>query len=517
MSACKDLREFIKRLEEKGELVRIKREVDARNFELASYIRHMEDGPNKAILFEKVKGYSMPVVANLYGSFRRCAIGCGIEEPTLEEIERHRRNPRGGPGSLGGISIDAFSMSDEQRVLWILLKQKIANLEQKASRGELPTQTVSDGPCQEVVITKEIDIWETLPVPWGCKEDGGPYINPAGAVMKDPESGVFNIGGYRHMVHPKKYGKDKIGAQILNINDAYRIMEKLKKRGEKYADIALCVGPNPAVNLMAWYHPPNLFSLTSPWSELNIASGFLGEPLKLVKCKTVDLKVPVDTQVVIEGKIPLNEKMLEGPMAEYTDTSACHQEETFIQVTAITHRRDAIFHALLSGRSREHATGSFFTTLGLEEDFLTRIRQAYPTVKDVAFFAGSHCAHMVVSVKQNHQGQDRELLNFMMETDTLGTLFKYVTIVDDDIDPYNSEQVEWARAQRAGKPDDFLLFHKARGYDYDPLKDEEGTVTRLGILATLPFGEKFQRPGPPQEMLERTRKAFEKELAGGTG
>ena len=100
MVESKDLGEFIKVLEEEGELVRIRREVDARSFELSSYVRHMEDGSNRAILFEKVKGYPMPVVANLYGSIMRCAIGCGVEG-TPEEIKRYRKDPKGSPGELG--------------------------------------------------------------------------------------------------------------------------------------------------------------------------------------------------------------------------------------------------------------------------------------------------------------------------------------------------------------------------------------------------------------------------------
>jgi UbiD family decarboxylase len=218
--------------------------------------------------------------------------------------------------------------------------------------------------------------------------------------------------------------------------------------------------------------------------------------------------------VVIEGRIPLdkNEKILEGPMAEYTDTYASNEPQPFIQVTAITHRKDALFHVLLSGRSREHATGGMFVGLGWADYFLTRVRGVFPSVKDASLLAGSHGCHLVVCLEQRYNGEDKQLLHYLMGT----TRYKFITIVDEDIDPHNCEEVEWARNMRAGKnPDDYVIVPKSRAYDLDPCKDEEDKVSRLGILATLPFGEKYVRTGPPPEWLEKTRKAFEEELGVG--
>jgi UbiD family decarboxylase len=507
MSACKDLREFIEKLEERGELVRIKREVDAGSFELSAYVRHSEDGPNKAVLFEKVKGYGMPVIGNLFGNIKRCAIGLGVEAGP-EDIRRFRKDPRGGPGGLGGASVDAFSMTDEERALWILLQKKFHEMEEKASRGELSTEIVQDGPCKEVIITKDIDLLKILPVPWGCEGDGGPFINPGGMITRAPDTGLLNIGGYRHMINSEVYEKDRIGVMLVEAHDGAHIVDQYRRRGDEFAEIALIVGMNPAVNLMAWYRSPHQFAAKS-WSEFDTASGLMGEPLKMVKCETVDLEVPAHAEVVIEGRISLQEKILEGPMAEYTDYTICNEPMPYIDVTAITHRRDAIYHHLLSGRSLDHIVGSWFVGLGWADTFLARVRKYFPTVKDAAMFPGSYNIHLVVSLEQRYDGEDKQLLLYLMGT----TVYKYITILDEDIDPHNAELVEWARNMRAGtNPDDFMVFERSHAYGLDPCKDAEGKVARLGILATIPFGQKHVRPGPSAEWLEKTKKAFEEEV-----
>ena len=507
MVPAKDLREFIEKLEEQGELARIKREVDAGDFELSAYVRHSEEGPNKALLFENVKGHSMPVLGNLFGNIKRCAIGLGIEASS-EDIRRYRKDPMGSPGGLGGTSVEAFSMSDEDRALWVLCQKKFHEMEDRAARGELSTEIVSDGPCKEVVITKEIDVLKILPIPWGCDGDGGPFINPGGMVTRAPDTGLLNIGGYRHMVNAEYYGKDRIGVMLVEGHDGANIVDQYRRMGKKYAEIALIVGMNPAVNLMAWYRSPHQFT-ANPWSEFDTASGLMGEPLRMVKCETVDLEVPAHAEVVIEGRIALQEKMLEGPMAEYTDYVTCNDPMPFIEITAITHRKDAIYHHLLSGRSFDHIVGSWFVGLGWADTFLARVRKYFPTVTGAAMFPGCYNMHLVVSMKQRYDGEDKQLLFYLMGT----TIYKFVTIVDDDIDPRNAELVEWARNMRAGKnPDDFMVFEKSHAYGLDPCKDEEGKVTRLGILATIPFGEKYERPGPSAEWLEKTKKSFEEEV-----
>jgi 2,5-furandicarboxylate decarboxylase 1 len=510
MKACKDQLEFISRLEKSGELVKITKEVDPRNFELSSLIRHMERGPNKAIVFQKVKDFDMPIAANLYGSFHRLALGIGIE-PTQEEIEQYRGDPHGSSGALGGLVTKGFMITDKERAEIILLSKKILDADSEAARGKGTFRIIDKekAPCKDVVVTKDIDLLKMLPIPWYDHHDAGPYITAAGSVTRDPDSRVLNIGVRRHQVTLARYGKDTMGFQACEYGDGRKIQRKYERMG-KGCEVALCLGLDPATELASVYCAPNMSS-PIPYSEFNIASVLMGEPLEMVKCETIDLEVPANCEIVIEGIIPPGERIEEGPMGEFTDYYGNQETNPFpfIKVTAVTHRKDPVFLGLASGYSQDHLILSAITTLGMEKMYLTRIHQHFPTVQDVAIFSGSHISHLVVSLEQSFPGEDKLLLHHLLGT----TPFKYITIVDDDVEPHNSAEVEWARAMRAGKnADDFTIVPRVLTWEKNPDVNEGYWTTKLGVLATKSFGEKYERTGPPKEMLEKTREFFEKEI-----
>ncbi|MDP2726599.1 MAG: UbiD family decarboxylase [Dehalococcoidia bacterium] len=506
MAVPRDVRSLITLLEKKGDLVRVQTEVDPLNFELSALVRHEEDGHNRAILFEKVKGYRIPVIANLFGSIGRVACGLGIE-PTAEEVERYRRDPHGSLGGFGGSSLDAYTLSDEDRARTLLVKEKIFGAEEEAGKGRYPVKMVNTAPCKEVVITRDIDLPGTLPVPWLCELDGGPFITPAVLVQKDPDTGLLNAGIHRHQVGGEKYGKKRMGALLSEHSDGFRIQQKYEAMG-KPCEIALCIAPEPVIEIAASYFSPGL-RVSPPYSEFNSAGAMLGEPLELVRCATVDLAVPINTEIVIEGFIPPNERIYEGPMAEYPDFYSRQGPLTFVEVTAITHRRDPIFHTCLSGGSREHLVLGALSCIGGERVTLVNVQKLFPTVRDVGIVGGSRRGDLVVSFRKRFEGEDKLLLYHLMAT----TTNRYVTIVDEDIEPHDTEQVEWARATRAGaSPDDFHIFPSTRTFNLDPEQDKDVLATRVGILATMPFGQKYVRTGPPSGVLERTRSLYEKEV-----
>ncbi|MDP2727176.1 MAG: UbiD family decarboxylase [Dehalococcoidia bacterium] len=502
---AQDFRQFVEALEKCGELIRIHSEVDPHNFEVSALMRHEEDGPNRAMLFEKLKGYQMAVVAHPYASIKRLAIALGIE-PTSEDVERYRRDPAGSAGGWAGCTVDAYTWTDEERAMAIMVKDTILRADEEASRGKYIPQIVASGTCQEVVITKDIDVRATLPTPWLCEKDAAPFITPGVLVKRDPDTGILDIGIHRNQVAYKNYGKDKIGVLLSDHSDGFRIQQKYEARGER-CEVALCLGPEPSVQIMAAYTSPHLL-LSPAYSEFAGAGALVGEPVKMVKCKTVDLEAPASTEIVVEGYIPANERIEEGPMAEYPDYYSQTGPLTFIQVTAITHRLDPLYHALMSGGSREHLTLGGITSIGFAQNVLVKVRRLFPTVKDVAFAGGSRLSHLVVSLKKRYEGEERSLLHYLVGT----SYHRYITIVDDDIDPHDDEMVEWARNTRAGhNADDFVIFPRSRTHNLDPEQDKDRLGTKLGILATVPFGEKYERSGPPQSMLEQTRALYERE------
>ncbi|MDP2726448.1 MAG: UbiD family decarboxylase, partial [Dehalococcoidia bacterium] len=435
MKGCNDMREFLETLEEFGELATVKTQVDTRNFELAAMLRLNEHGPNKAILFNKVKGYGIPVISNLYGSIHRLALGVGIH-PTDEQIAKLAKDPRGTTSwAMGGRSMYRFTgyaMTERERAEMILVKEELRAAEAKADEGKPFTKLVSTGPCKEVIIKDKIDVLGTLPVVWHNDKDAGPYINPGALVQRDPDTRVLNTGVRRHLVEHERYGKDKIGAFIVERTDGGRILAKYEERGQR-CEVALCIGINPFVEICANYTSPHMIA-GKTYNEFDIAGAWMGRPLEMVKCETVDLEVPADTEIVIEGYIPPGERIYEGPMAEYTDYYAYQGPTHFIQVTAITMRKNPIYHTLICGHTQEDLYLGAISSFGYEQQGMKRVQAAFPNVKAIANHAGSFGFHTVVSFKPRFAGEDRLLLNFILATSSYS---KYITIVDEDIDPYN--------------------------------------------------------------------------------
>lgn len=507
-----DLPQFIQRLEAQDELVRIKEAVDPRNFELASMVQLMEDGPNKAILFENVKGHDLPVVANLYGTLHRTALALGVE-PTPEQIEQYRDDPRGSPGAMAGMSgrkFNGFAIDARSRAELVLIKELLLEADRRAHAKECPYQLVPTGSCQEVVLTDNIDVTKMLPVVWHATQDASPYITPGGLVQKDPENGILNIGVRRHMVCPERYGPKRIGVQIGTQTPGGKILQKWHERGEA-CPMAIVLGADPVTSVLSTYSSPHYW-MDPPYSEFDMTGVIRGKALELVKCKSIDLEVPANAEIVIEGLCPPppNNKIDEGPMMEFTDYAGTHIVAIpYMEVTAITYRKGALYHTTMSGNSEEHRIGCIWSFFGYEQMGLTQVKRQFPHVKDIGIMAGSHGFHAVVSLKKTYEGEDLQLLHHLLATQ----YFKYVTVVDDDVDPHNSEQVEWARATRAGRSaSDFQIFDRLPTWEMDPEIDDHWRVAKLGVLATRPLGETYEVPSPDRAVMERMRPLFAKYL-----
>jgi UbiD family decarboxylase len=504
------MREMLEWMEQEGELVRIKESVDPRNFELSAIVQLMENGPNKAVFFEKVKGFDMPVVSNLYGSIHRCAMAVGIE-PTPEQIERYQDDPRGSPGAMAGMSgrkMNGFAMDPRTRAEMILIKELLLDADRRAYKKERPYVMVDSAPCQEVVIKDKIDVLNMLPVVWHLREDASPYITPGGLVQKDPDNGLLNIGVRRHMVSHERYQPDQIGVQIGTQTPGGRIIQKYNDRGQP-CPVAICLGPDPVTQLLSTYSSPHYW-MDPPYSEFDMTGVIRNKALELVKCKTIDLEVPADTEIVIEGLCPPppDNKIDEGPMMEFTDYSGTVVAAIqFMNVTAITHRKNPIFHTCMSGNSEEHRVNCIWAFMGYEQMALEQIKRQFPHVKDIGICAGSHGFHAIVSLKKTYEGEDRQVLQYMLATQ----YFKFVTVVDDDIDPHNSEAVEWAKATRAGRHvEDYIISPQMPTWEMDPEIDKYWRVAKLGILATRDIGETYSQPTPDPAMMEKMRAVYEK-------
>jgi 2,5-furandicarboxylate decarboxylase 1 len=498
-----DFREFLAVLEREGELLRVRREVEPRNFELAAVVRKAEEETGQAVLFERVADYPrMRATANLYGTLCRIALGLGLA-PTAEETRTLSRQSRGGPGGMAGCTRASHLMSERERASAVKIR---AALERAvADAGRFAPDRVAKSPAQDVVVREDVDILRELPVVWHCMEDRGPFITPGVWVTRDPDTGAYGMGVFRGQVTPETYGPNRMGALFSAHSDTLKRLLRYEEKGQD-VPTAIMLGPEPAVQIAAVHASP------TGVDEFGVAGALRGSPLPVVSCQTIDLLVPANCEIVLEGRILAGARQEEGPMAEFTDY---YREERapkpVFEVSAITYRRDPIYQTLMSGMSDEHRTLSAIVGWGWEGRVLQKLQREFPTVRAVANNIGSDLFHLVVSMEKRREGDDRRLLHYIMGLD-ISVFYKYITIVDDDIDVYNPDQVEWARCMRTGRPDDFAVFHDAYTHNLDPMGIMVGppahqrlVTSKLGILATRPIGETYRRPGPPDEVLAKVR------------
>ncbi len=496
------VRDLLTKLEEKGELFRVWREVDPRTFEVPAIIRRVEEERGQAVLFEKLKSYDLSLASNIYGSAHRCAIALDLE-PTQREVGLYRNDSRGSGVGMAGCTRHSYRMDAYERACIVKLRIALENALERC--GEFPIKTVSTSPAKQVILKNNVDILKTLPILWHCAEDAGPFITSGVWITKDPETGRYGMGIFRSQVTPDTYGPNRMGALFSVHSDTHDRLLKYEAVGEPM-EAAVVIAAEPAVQICATYAAPRGVD------EFELAGALKGSSIEMVKCETVDLLVPASAEIVIEGVVLPNVRMAEGPMAEFTDY---YREERapkpVFEARAITYREKPIYHTIMSGMSDEHRTLAAMVGWGWERRVLEKLRKEFPTVKAVANNLGSDLFHLVVSMKKLREGDDRRLLYYIMGLD-ISVFYKYVTIVDDDIDVYNPDHVEWARCMRAGTPGSYIIFTDMYTHNLDPMGRMTGppehqrlTATKLGILATHKVGEVYRRPGPPDEVLNSIR------------
>ncbi len=434
----KDLRSALELFKEANEVQVIRKEVDWK-YELAGVYKKL-DG-KKVVYFEKVKGYSVPVLSGMLSNRRFLSLLLGIDP------------------------------SDPMNL--------IHKLEEAYQRDVLPKK-VNSGPCKENVVTgDEVDILKYLPVIHAAYGDAGRYITGGITITKDPETGWYNFSVHRICV----VGKNKA---LLHIDKNRRLGMMLEKAAkmEKDLEIAVAIGVHPLLLLAA----TSKVQLKS--DKFGLAGSFLGEPVELVKAETVDLYVPAHSEFVLEGKLTSRKFEMEGPFQEYPGTYSVVSPAPIFYVSAITFRNNPIYYAIIGGTESHILRG-----VQGEYAIYKAARAVSPIVKKVYLTPGSLCRHhAIIQVKKehpDHEGLQRNImhavLGAMREVDI-------VIVVDDDIDIYNLEDVEWAIATRFDAEKDLLIFGRARSHEIIPIT-EEGIRTKIGIDATVPFDkrDKFKR------------------------
>ena len=434
----KDLREFLDFLRQKGELKVCQKEVDTR-IEIAKVTDKSSKVGGPAILFNNVKGFKTPVVTGLFGTVDRSFL------------------------AIDSNKYDGFK---------------------KLARGldkPIPTKIVSDGPCKEVIKKgKDINLHE-IPALFHQEKDSHYFITAVNCRVKDPYTGIGNSSINRVAIQDK----DKLTVQTNAPHQLGLITRKWLEQG-KACPVAIAVGTDPAVLAGSSCGIP--FGM----DEFEFAGGVKGEPVEVVKCETIDLEVPATSELVIEGEmIPGDEDGYAGkteyaneaPFAEVHGYFGAQGRSPVIHVTAITHRKDYIYHGL--GTAEPPSEHQILGALGVHAEVFKTLKTIIPAEDIVAISplltAGTWGA--VVSIKKRYPAQAKQLIYTLFSSAS----FKRAIIVDGDIDVFNPVDVDWAVSFRASA-DDYIITSELPAAELDPMvTTPPNLMKKVGIDATLPL------------------------------
>jgi len=338
------------------------------------------------------------------------------------------------------------------------------------------------GPVTEV--REKPDLMK-LPVLTHYEKDPGPYITSGIVVARSPDGKFQNASMHRLLV----LGKDHMAIRIVP-RHLYALHQEAKKQG-KDLQVAISMGNHPAVMVGANSSPK--FGV----DELGVANALLGGGLKLVRCKHVDVKVPVESEIVIEAVIKKDTLVDEGPFVDLTGTYDIVRKQPIVEVLGIMRRRDPIYQAILPGGS-EH---KLLMGLPKEARMYEGITKAVPEVRGVRLTLGGSCwFHAAISIRKQAEGDGK---NALLAAFGSNPSVKHVVVVDEDINIDDMKEVEWALATRFQGDDGMIKIKKARGSTLDPSSDQEKILTtKIGFDATIPWNkpkEKFEKAKIPEK------------------
>ena len=342
-------------------------------------------------------------------------------------------------------------------------------------------EVIKNAPCQEI-IEPNVDL-DKIPILYHCDRDGGNYISSAVVVTKDPDYGQ-NLDFHRAM----QFSKDKFATRIVRGRNFHTFLEK---NGE--VEVAFCVGNTPNVLIAG------ATSVEIGFDELKIANAL--EPLNLVKARSVDLLIPAEAEFILEGKVILEEKHAEGPFVDLTETYDVIREEPVFEVKKITHRKDAIWQALLPG-ALEH---KILMGMPREPTIFNKVNETGVKCLDVNISpGGSSWLHAIVQIDKKFEDDGRKAIE---GTFAGHTSCKHAFIVDKDINIYNPLAVEWAMATRFQGDMRMVVKDKEAGSSLDP-SAEPGTklTTKIGFDLTKPLlvkGKSFEIADFPKVNLDK--------------
>ncbi len=470
--AFKDLHEFVAVLENKGLLHRVTTLVDP-VLEITEITDRISKKGGPALFFERVKGSPYPVLINAFGSFERMSLALGVQQ--LDEI---------------GARIS--KMLELQDLTGSLL-DKMKFLPRLAEMGSWVPRMVRKAPCQEVILRDEDATLNIFPILKCWPGDGGRYITLPLVFTKDPETGGRNLGMYRLQVFDGKttgmhWHVHKNGAEN------YRRHQKIGQRME----VAVALGGDPAT----------IYAATAPLphgiDEMLFAGFLRSEPVEMVKCVTVDLEVPAQADIILEGYVDLDEQRVEGPFGDHTGYYSLADYFPVFHIRCITHRKDAIYPATIVGKPPME---DCYLAKATERIFLPLLKMFIPEIVDINLpLEGVFHNCAVVSIKKSYPGQAKKVMCAIWGMGQM-MFTKMIIVVDEHVNVQDISEVWWRVYNNTDPKRDFMMVDgPLEVLDHSSPLPTYGS--KVGIDATKKWpGEGHNRDWPEEiEMTQEIKK-----------
>jgi 4-hydroxy-3-polyprenylbenzoate decarboxylase len=455
-----DLREFISALDKAGELKRVRFEVDP-HLEITEFADRSVKRGGPALLFEKPKGSSVPVLINAFASSRRMEIALGVD--SVEEI-------------AGRIS-EYLQMKVPQGLI-----NKLKMLPKLAEIGSFFPKMVSGGPCKEVIQREKFSLYD-LPILHCWPLDGGPFITLPLVFSKNPETGKRNCGMYRMQI----YDERTTGMHWQTHKQGAEHHRRLIAQGKKRMDVAVAIGSDPATMYSAILPlPPDL-------DEMMIAGFLRSKPVEMVKCETSDIEVPANAEIVLEGYLELGESRTEGPFGDHTGFYSLEDEYPVFHITCVTRRKNPIYATTIVGPPPME---DFYMGKAIERIFLPLMRMQLPEVRDICMPAEGVFHNLIlVSIRKSYPGHARKVMHAIWG---LGQAMfsKCIVVVDENVDVQDVREVAW-KALNNIDPERDIEFVKGPVDSLDHASRLPNFGSKMGVDATRKWSQEgFTRPWP---------------------
>ncbi|ESP93606.1 4-hydroxy-3-polyprenylbenzoate decarboxylase [Pseudoalteromonas luteoviolacea] len=473
----KDLREFIELLEKQGELVRVSQPISTK-LEMTEIADRTLRAGGPAILFENPEGFDIPVLANLFGTPKRVAMGMGQTDVSeLREVGKllaflkEPEPPKGIKEAIGQIPV---------------FKQVL----------NMPAKEVKKAPCQQVVLTgDQVDLTK-LPIQHCWPGDAAPLITWGLTVTKGPHKKRQNLGIYRQQL----LGKNKIIMRWLSHRGgALDFLEWCKEHPGKPYPVSVALGADPATILGAVTPVPDTLS------EYAFAGLLRGSKTEVVKSISNDLQVPASAEIVLEGYIEQGEMAPEGPYGDHTGYYNEVDDFPVMTVTHITHRENPIYHSTYTGRPPDEPA---ILGVALNEVFVPILQKQFPEIVDF-YLPPEGCSYRmaVVTMKKQYPGHAKRVMMGVWSFLRQFMYTKFVIVCDDDVNARDWNDVIWAITTRMDPARDTTMI-ESTPIDYlDFASPVSGLGSKMGMDATNKWpGETDREWGVPIVMDDEVKR-----------